>query len=60
MAKIDVVAKVDGLHAVTGLSLTRGETYTIEEEQFGEEVFERVPEKKKPAAEPNQKPEGEE
>ena len=40
--KIDVIAKVDGVHAITGLGLIAGETYTITEDQFGDEVFRKV------------------
>jgi len=52
--KIDVIAKVNGVHAATGLGLVAGETYTIDEDKFGDEVFEKPkPEdgqgKKKPA-----------
>lgn len=40
--KIDVIAKVDGVHAVTGLGLTAGETYIIDEDKFGDEVFQKT------------------
>jgi len=53
--KIDVTAKVDGVHAVTGLGLTAGETYTIDEDKFGDEVFQKVEPEESPA-----KPETEE
>jgi len=50
--KIDVIAKVNGVHAATGLGLIAGETYTIDEDKFGDEVFKKVESessKKKPA-----------
>lgn len=46
MAKVKVRAKVDGVHAMTGLALRKGETYEVEEALAGAEVFEKVKEKK--------------
>jgi hypothetical protein len=42
MATIRVIAKVDGVHAVTGLVLVTGQEYEIAEEHFGEEVFKKL------------------
>ncbi|MDA8155569.1 MAG: hypothetical protein M0Z52_03815 [Actinomycetota bacterium] len=35
-------AKVNGVHALSGLGLVAGEEYDIEPEHFGEEVFEKI------------------
>jgi len=61
--KIDVIAKVNGVHAATGLGLVAGETYTIDEDKFGDEVFQKVePEegraRKKPARPETEEKEG--
>lgn len=42
MATIKVKAKVNGTHAVTGMELKEGAVYSIDEEFFGPEVFERI------------------
>jgi hypothetical protein len=43
MARIQVIAKVSGVHAMSGLTLVAGEQYEIEEEHFGDEVFDLAP-----------------
>lgn len=43
MAKIDVTAKIDGgVHLKYG-EIKAGRTYTIDEEDFGEQLFHRPP-----------------
>lgn len=42
MARIDVTAKVSGLHPVTGLYLVEGKRYSVEEGEFSDQVFDRV------------------
>ncbi|MDR2018567.1 MAG: hypothetical protein LBQ00_06830 [Syntrophobacterales bacterium] len=42
MAKIRVIAKVDGVHATSGIYLEKGKQYDVEEDLIGDEVFERV------------------
>ena len=46
MARIEVTAKITGVHAATGVYVTEGERYLIDEADFGEEVFKRVPAQK--------------
>lgn len=41
MGMIEVIAKVTGTHAASNLTLVEGETYEIDEEHFGDQVFER-------------------
>lgn len=48
---MEVIAKVDGYHPLTGLYLVAGESYTIDPEQFRDDVFEQK-EIKKTAAKP--------
>ena len=60
MARIDVIAKVTGVHAATGMGLKAGETYTIEDKDFGDEVFKRVPEQEPSATRKRAVPSGKE
>jgi len=48
MAKVTVIAKVTGTHAVTGLGLVAGNEYEIDEEHYGDEIFERKKNSKDP------------
>ncbi len=42
MARIKVKAKVTGTHAMSGLYIETGKEYEVEEEHFGDEVFEKI------------------
>jgi len=42
MARIKVKAKVTGTHMMSGLYIETGGEYEIEEEHFGNEVFEKI------------------
>jgi hypothetical protein len=42
MARIRVKALVTGTHAMSGLYIETGGEYEIEEEHFGNEVFEKI------------------
>jgi len=44
MSTITVLSKVDGFHPVSGNHLVAGEKYTINEDEFSDEIFSREPE----------------
>ena len=50
MAKIPVIAKVTGTHALSDMYLEQGKQYSIDEELVGDNVFERVSPEQKPSA----------